>query len=78
MRRLATDPALRASLGDAGRRYWEREHSMPRMVDDYERVMAEAAASPIPHVTLPSHLVNDGDRVLNDTLAQFSLRSVWE
>jgi glycosyltransferase involved in cell wall biosynthesis len=78
MRRLATDPALRASLGDAGRRYWEREHSMPRMVDDYERVMAEAAATSAPQVTLPAHLVNDGDHLLNDTLAQFSLRSAWE
>jgi len=78
MRRLATDPALRASLGNAGRQYWEREHSMPRMVDDYERTIAEAAATAAPRVALPSHLVNDGDRLLNDMLAQFSLRSVWE
>ncbi len=78
MRRLATDPALRVSLGDAGRRYWEREHSMPRMVDDYERAIAEAAASAVPDTTLPAHLVNNGDRLLNATLAQFSLRSVWK
>lgn len=78
MRRLATDPALRASLGAAGRRYWEREHSMPRMVEDYERVMAEAVATPAPKVTLPAHLVNDGDQLLNDTLAQFLLGSVWQ
>ena len=78
MRRLATDPALRATLGDAGRRFWEREHSLPRMVDDYERAIAEAAAAPAPRVSLPAHLVSDGDRVLNDVLAEFSLRSVWE
>jgi glycosyltransferase involved in cell wall biosynthesis len=78
MRRLATDPALRASLGDAGRRYWEREHSMPLMVDDYEQAIAEAAARPVPQATLPAHLVNDGDRVLKDVLAQFSLGSVWK
>jgi len=78
MRRLATDPELRASLGQAGRRYWEREHSLPRMVEDYERVIAEAATTPAPRVRLPAHLVNDGDRLLNDTLAQFSLGSVWE
>ncbi len=78
MRRLATDPALRASLGAAGRRYWEREHSMPRMVEDYERVIAEAVATPAPKVTLPAHLVNDGDQLLNDTLAQFSVAAVWE
>ncbi len=78
MRRLATDTSLRRSLGNAGQRYWEREHSMPRMLEDYERVIAEAAATPAPLVTLPAHLVNDGDRLLNDTLAQFSLGSVWE
>ena len=77
MRRLATDPALRASLGGAGRRYWEREHSMPCMLEDYERVLAEAAATPAPHVTLPAHLVNDGDRLLNETLARFSVGSPW-
>jgi glycosyltransferase involved in cell wall biosynthesis len=78
MRRLATDPKLRASLGAAGQRYWEREHSMPRMVEDYERVMAEAAALPAPRVALPSHLVNDGARVLDEVLTQFSLASVWD
>ena len=78
MRRLATDATLRRSLGAAGRHFWQREHSMPRMVEDYERVIAEAVATPAQDVTLPSHLVNDGDRLLNDTLAQFSLGSVWE
>jgi glycosyltransferase involved in cell wall biosynthesis len=78
MRRLATDPALRASLGAAGQRYWEREHSMPQMVQDYERALAEAAALPAPAVSLPQHLVTDGDQVLNDILAEFSLGSVWE
>ncbi len=78
MRRLATDPELRASLGDAGRRYWEREHSMPRMVEDYERVLAKAAATPAPHVELPSHLGTGGERVLDEVLDEFSLRSVWE
>ncbi len=78
MRRLATDAALRASLGDAGRRYWEREHSMPRMVEDYERVIADAAAMPAPHVELPGHLVTDGERLLNQVLAEFSLGALWE
>ncbi|MCC7008784.1 MAG: glycosyltransferase family 4 protein [Acidobacteria bacterium] len=48
MARLAADPALRAALGDAGRAYWEREHSMIRMIDDYERAIARAAAAPVP------------------------------
>ena len=78
MRRLATDPTLRASLGAAGQRYWELEHSMPRMVEDYERVIAAAAAAPTPQVELPPHLVTNGDRVLHNLLSEFSVGSVWD
>jgi len=77
MRRLATDPVLRASLGAAGQRYWDREHSMPRMVGDYERALVEAAALPAPSVTLPEHLVSNGERVLNEVLSEFGLGPVW-
>ncbi len=77
MRRVATDPALRVSLGAAAQRYWEREHSMPRMVDDYERALTEAAALPAPNVALPRHLVTDGDRLLNEVLSEFGLGPVW-
>ena len=78
MRRLATDPALRASLGAAGQRYWEREHSMPRTIEDYERVLREAATLPVPSVRLPAHLVTGGDRLLNEVLGEFGLSTVWE
>jgi glycosyltransferase involved in cell wall biosynthesis len=78
MRRLATDPALRASLGAAAQRYWDREHSMPRMVDDYERALALAASRPAPRVPLPDHLVSDGDRLLKEMLGEFGLDPVWE
>jgi glycosyltransferase involved in cell wall biosynthesis len=77
MRRLATDPSLRASLGHAGQQYWLREHSMPRMVEDYERALAEAAALPPPKVALPQHLVTDGDRLLTEVLSEFSLDVPW-
>jgi glycosyltransferase involved in cell wall biosynthesis len=78
MRRLASDPALRASLGTAGQRYWEQQHSMPRMLEDYERILAEAAALPATQVALPAHLVTDGDRLLKGTLKDFGVNSVWE
>ncbi len=78
MRRLATDGELRASLGAAGRRYWEREHSMPRMLEDYERILADAAGRPAPRVTLPEHLVTNGDRLLKQVLGEFSVGAVWE
>lgn len=78
MRRLATDPELRGSLGAAGRQYWQREHSMPRMLEDYERILAEAAARPAPRVTLPPHLVTNGDRLLKQVLGEFSVAAVWK
>lgn len=79
MRRLATDPGLRASLGEAGQRYWEREHSMPRMVEDYQRVLAHAASLPAPSdAPRPPHLVSNGDRLLNEVLTQFGLPRVWD
>ena len=77
MRRLATDRELRGSLGAAGRRYWEREHSLPRMLEDYERILADAAARPAPRVTLPQHLVTNGDRLLKQVLGEFSV-GVWD
>jgi glycosyltransferase involved in cell wall biosynthesis len=78
MRRLATDGELRTSLGAAGRRYWEREHSMPRMLEDYERILADAATRPAPRVTLPEHLVTNGDRLLKEVLGEFAVGAVWE
>jgi glycosyltransferase involved in cell wall biosynthesis len=77
MRRLATDPALRASLGAAGQRYWLQEHSPPAMLDDYERLLADAAARPTPRVTLPEHMVTNGDSLLKQVLHEFSVAPVW-
>jgi len=73
MRRLASDAALRRTLGAAARRYWEREHSIPRMVEDYRRVLARAASRPAPAVTLPEHLVTGGDRVLRQVLQEMGV-----
>lgn len=74
MRRLATDAALRASLGAAARDYWMREHSLERSLEDYRRVIAMAldrksAARP----SLPPHLLNEGDRRLHDLLRPLGL-----
>jgi hypothetical protein len=56
LRRLAADGALRARLGQAGRAYWEAEHSPSRMADDYAHAIARALALPEPEVALPRHL----------------------
>ena len=40
------------------------------MVEDYERVIREAAARPDPDVDLPAHMRNPGDRKLRALLAR--------
>ncbi len=73
MRRLASDAALRASLGRAGHAWWKREHSLEPMVEDYRRLIATAHRAPAPRVDLPRHLVDDGDRVLREITGAFGL-----
>ena len=59
MRRLAFDPELRAALARAGRRHWEREHTIERMADDYDAAMQRAVTLPAPAPDLPAHLRPD-------------------
>ena len=61
MDRLAADESLRTTLGASGRRYWETEHTLDRMVSDYLRVMTRAvdAAAPESVLTLPFDLRPD-------------------
>ena len=75
MRRLATDEDLRASLGAHARAYWNREHSMPLMLEDYRRAIADAATLPAPGPRMPAHLVNSGDATLRRLLAEFGIQS---
>ena len=77
MRRLAVDAALRESLGAAGRRYWERDHGIDAMADDYERILARAAALADPQPPLPAHLQADGSGRLRELLAPFDLEAPW-
>ena len=78
MWRLATDAPLRDALGAAGRRYWQATHTVERMIADYEGVLARAAASPSPDVTLPAALRPDPfaslNRLMSETGAACELR----
>jgi glycosyltransferase involved in cell wall biosynthesis len=74
MRRLAVDAALRAQLGAAARDYWAANHSMPCMIEDYERAIVRAASRPAPRVPLPPHLVTDGDATLRAVLNEVGVR----
>jgi len=71
MRRLAADVELRAALGTAGRRYWEAEHTVSRMVDDYRRAIDRALALPAPVGDLPIHLRPDPLGHVRQTLEVF-------
>jgi len=50
---------------------------MPRMVEDYQRVLANAVTVPAPSVKLPEHLVTNGDQLLNRVVTEFHLGPVW-
>lgn len=59
MHRLAVDAGLRETLGRQARAYWEAEHTVDRMADDYERVMARARTQPAPAPGRPPHMAPD-------------------
>jgi glycosyltransferase involved in cell wall biosynthesis len=68
---LGRNATLRARLGAAARRYWEREHTVERMTDDYQRAIARAAAMSAPEVALPAHLRPDPLALTRETVAPF-------
>jgi glycosyltransferase involved in cell wall biosynthesis len=76
MRRLATQPALRQSLGRAAAAYWRREHAPDLMAGDYRRLVSRALREDVPRPALPGHLLDDGARVLEQVSAQFGLPQV--
>jgi len=60
MERLADDRTLREDLGRAGHAYWEADHTLQAMADDYLRLLPLAAARPAPAPTdLPAHFTED-------------------
>ena len=73
MRRLATDPALRAELGAAARAWWERGHTPALMADDYERLIEMAIAQPPNPPSLPPHMRDEGLRRARALLDRFGL-----
>jgi glycosyltransferase involved in cell wall biosynthesis len=77
MRRLAADADLRSALGQAARAWWAHEHSVDAMVEDYTRVIADAAGRPDPRPSLPAHMRDDADGTLRALLAPFGIEKVW-
>ncbi|MDP6579034.1 MAG: glycosyltransferase family 4 protein [Vicinamibacterales bacterium] len=60
MRRLAQDDALRSQLGRQAHAYWQRHHTLDRMVSDYQALLSLALDTQPPARHLPGHLRPDG------------------
>lgn len=60
LKALAADPMLRQTLSTNAFDYWRAQHTLARMVDDYERAMARTVVTVPPAVSLPGHLRPDG------------------
>ena len=83
MRRLAQDAALREELGRAGQAWWQREHSLDAMVEDYESLLPKVLKVPpvlevlVPTVPggpdVPGHLRPDGGATLRALLQPFGI-----
>lgn len=71
MRRLASDAGLRRRLGERARAWWRAHHRIDAMAEDYERLLALAAARPAP--ALPAELLPDGTERTRALLAPFDL-----
>jgi hypothetical protein len=78
LRRLASDGALRRSLGAAAAAWW-REHAAPEAaVGRWEAILDEAAALPAPErpPSWPPHLSTDGTERAREILAQLGIDDV--
>ena len=77
MRRLAADPDVRTALGRAAREFWIREHSPRVMLDDYRRLIAEAASVAVPSPALPPHITNTHSGLMTRILDDFGIAIPW-
>jgi glycosyltransferase involved in cell wall biosynthesis len=74
MRALAGEPKLRASLARAGHAYWSAHHTLDAMTDDYQRLIANAAARPAPVVNdLPPHFTDDHSQLARSITRAFGI-----
>lgn len=87
MKRLAQDADLRAALGRDGQAFWQREHSLAAMVEDYEKVLGVLKVPKEPEVlvpevlevlevpAVPAHLRSTGEEKLRALLEPFGIHS---
>ncbi|HEY3886456.1 MAG TPA: glycosyltransferase family 4 protein [Vicinamibacterales bacterium] len=75
LRRLASDADLRRELGRATAAWWRAEHSIVRMVDDYDRVLRLAVSRSTAHPPrpLPAYMRGTGEQVMDALLEPYAL-----
>jgi glycosyltransferase involved in cell wall biosynthesis len=70
---LASDAALRRTLGDNARARWARLHTLARMADDYRAAIGDAVRQPAGEAALPDHLQDHGTATLRHILAEMNV-----
>jgi glycosyltransferase involved in cell wall biosynthesis len=74
MRRLATDSVLRDRLARHGYDWWQRQHTIELMANDYRRVIHAAIDRPAPVPTsLPAHITHDYAETARRTADRFGV-----
>jgi glycosyltransferase involved in cell wall biosynthesis len=74
MRQLASDAQLRDALAHAGHSYWAAGHTLEAMAEDYERLLAAAAARSAPEPTdLPRHFTDDHSEPAREMARRFGV-----
>ncbi|OFW15105.1 MAG: hypothetical protein A3F70_17975 [Acidobacteria bacterium RIFCSPLOWO2_12_FULL_67_14] len=73
LRRLAADPALRASVGAAGQAWWGRHATVAHATAAWRALLGEAASLdvPLPPAGWPAHLRADGTERARSILRDF-------
>ena len=74
LERLIVDPQLRDRLGQAAHEWWRAHHQLPAMAAAYEEIIGAAINAPVPAVTLPAHLVDDGTSTLRKLAGELDVQ----
>lgn len=73
LRRLVVDAPLRRQLGEAGRAWWTRTHTLAHTTADYEAALEATLHAPPPAAALPQHLRPDPFGTARTLLRPFGL-----
>lgn len=75
MQRLAENASLRRQLGEQARLYWQANHCLEHMADDYDRLVQSVARRPPRTPVLPPHVIENGTRQAQKLLIPFGITS---